>query len=171
GIKGGLNFAQYQTPVFPGGSKSSLTTFNGGFFVDFKFGNISIQPALNYTGKGGKYNETIMLSDDIGNSLGTEKGALEESLYYLELPVNVLYHIPVGIGKVFFGTGPYVAYGISGNAKFSNSDPNGMIPSETHPIHFGNNAYDTKPIQFGADAIAGFEFKNSVLLALNYDLG
>jgi len=143
---------------------SGITTFNAGVFVDFKIGNFSLQPALNYTGKGGSYNEILYYfypdlypGPAISNEPGTEK--VKEQLYYLQLPVNIVYHIPVVIGNIYFGAGPYVAQGLSGKTTY------------TEGSTFGNSADDVKATQFGADAIIGFKLRNGLLINANYDLG
>ena len=164
GFKAGANFS---TQTASGGgtstTSSSLTSFNAGVFVDLKFGLVSIQPALIFTGKGAKYAET----DDAGNKT-TE--SITEHLYYLELPVNLVYHIPVVVGSFYFGAGPYVAEGISGKVDVPGS-VSGTGSEEGGTVHFGSNQGDVTATQFGVNAIAGFKFANGFLINVNYDLG
>ena len=158
GIKGGLNFATFASS--DGGTSmtsNSITTFNAGVFVDLKFGNISLQPALNYTGKGGSYSETLVTP---GGSGVTE--VEKDNLYYLQLPVNLVFHIPVIVGNIYFGAGPYIAQGLSGTAKEG---------SDSQKITFGSASGDVRAQQFGADAIIGFKMAGGFLINANYDLG
>ena len=163
GIKGGLNFASFSssdngTSVKSGG----ITTFNAGVFVDFKFGNLSLQPALNYTGKGGTYSEFLRIPEpNIGGAAVSE--TVKDNLYYLQLPVNLVYHIPVIIGNIYFGIGPYIAQGLSGKQTYNGNN--------SQSVSFGNAEGDIKAQQFGADAIVGFKLKGGLLLNANYDLG
>lgn len=165
GIKGGLNFANMATSD-DGTNKTSgsLTTFNAGVFVDFKFGNLSLQPALNYTGKGETYQQIFFTPGPNGETENGGSSLVKVHLYYLELPVNLVYHIPVIIGNIYFGAGPYIARGISGNSSYSNGSSN-------EKITFGNGESDFEATQFGVDAIVGLKLKNGLLINANYDLG
>lgn len=164
GIKGGANFATFTASSNNSNlsvTSGSLTTFNVGVFADFKFGNISLQPALNYTGKGGKISENI----NTGSSNTTV--SLTERLYYLQLPVNLVYHVPAVVGNFYFGAGPYIAEGLSG--KVSGDDGSGN--NENQKVTFGNADGDLKQMQFGVDGIVGFKFTGGFLINANYDLG
>jgi hypothetical protein len=157
GIKGGANFAKFHASIDGlggSGSSGSLTTFNIGAFVDFKFGNVSLQPALNFTGKGGTSSTAI---DDESTSSGKVR------LYYLQVPVNLVYHVPAVVGDLYFGAGPYIAMGISGKAK----DDDG----NSGDIKFGSGADDLKRTDAGLNAIVGFKFKTGFLINANYDWG
>lgn len=155
GFKGGVNFATLNASASGTNlsvTSGTLTTFNVGAFVDFKFGNVSLQPALNYTGKGGKF------------SVSTEDfdGSAQIKLYYLQVPVNVVYHVPAVVGDFYFGAGPYVGVGISGKTKDSDGS--------TADVKFGSDG-DVKRTDIGANAIVGFKFKTGFLINANYDLG
>jgi len=175
GVKGGLNIStlNYSFPVTSSTGTtnmnlypSSIKSFNAGIFADFKFGNISLQPALNFTGKGGEAD--IETFDNTGKPLGTVASTL--TFYYLQLPVNIVYHVPVHIGNVYFGAGPYIAKGLSGTSKYPGNTANGEATTISNSINFGgDNGF--KPIETGIDAIAGFKFANGFLVNINYDLG
>ncbi len=175
GVKGGLNIStlDYSFPVTSSTGTTSLNlypssikSFNAGVFADFKFGSISLQPALNFTGKGGK--AEIETTDNTGKSLGTVASTL--TLYYLQLPVNIVYHVPVRIGNVYFGAGPYIAKGLSGTSKYPGNTANGEATTISNSVNFGgDNGF--KPIETGVDAVAGFKFTNGFLVNINYDLG
>lgn len=165
GIKGGVNFAtthQSQEGVLFNANPDLLTTFNAGVFADFKFGNISLQPALNLTGKGSR--NSIQFTDESGKIVETTSQKLK--LFYLQVPVNVIYHIPAIIGDIYLGAGPYVSKAISG--KITGPDQNGQ--SFSTDVKFGNEGI-IKSMEYGADAIAGITLKGGLLLNVNYDLG
>ncbi|WP_413668751.1 porin family protein [Mucilaginibacter sp. Mucisp86] len=157
GVKGGVNFATLHATVdgFSGsGNSGSLTSFNVGAFVDFKFGNVSLQPALNFTGKGGSSSFAV---DDETSSNSKVK------LYYLQVPVNVVYHVPAVVGDFYFGAGPYLGMGISGKAK----DDSG----NSEDVKFGSGQDEIKRTDAGLNAIVGFKFKTGFLINANYDWG
>lgn len=166
GIKGGLNFAELQqTESGSTFTSSALTTFNAGVFVDLKFGAISLQPALNFIGEGGSVQMSTFTHNPGGGSAiinYTDK----TKLYYLQLPVNLVYHIPVIVGDIYFGAGPYIARGLSGKTTTTFQGD-----SQTQDLTFGNADGDVKAMQYGADVIVGFKFKGGLLINANYDLG
>ena len=157
GFKGGVNFATLHATVdgvSGSGNSGSLTTFNVGAFVDFKFGNVSLQPALNFTGKGGSSSVSF---DGEANSGGKVK------LYYLQVPVNVVYHVPAVVGDFYFGAGPYLGMGVSGKAKDNSGN--------SEDIKFGSGQDEIKRTDAGLNAIVGFKFKTGFLINANYDWG
>lgn len=160
GFKGGVNFATLNASASGSNlsvTSGTLTTFNVGAFVDFKFGNVSLQPALNFTGKGGSFS---------GSSGEDFDGSAQFKLYYLQVPVNVVYHVPAVVGDFYFGAGPFLGMGVSGKEKVK---VNGAEQSED--VKFGSGEDEVKRTEFGANAIVGFKFKTGFLINANYDLG
>ena len=87
---------------------------------------------------------------------------------YIELPLNVLFRIPGGGGKVTLGGGVAVAKAIKG--KMTTSDANAN--NEKKDLSFGDNASNDFGIyDFGINALAGYEFKNNFFVTLNYNYG
>jgi len=155
GIRGGVNFADVSASSGSASvSLGTLTTFNAGVFADLKAGAISIQPGLFYTGKGFK------LSDS------DESGSAQLSLRYLQVPVNFVYHVPVVVGNIYFGAGPFAAFGLSGKTKATSGGT-----SIEQDVTFGDGEEDVKRTEFGLQGIAGFQLKGGFLVGLNYDLG
>jgi hypothetical protein len=154
GVSGGVNFAKIVVSLEGSSisaSTGSLTTFSVGVFADAPVGsNLSIQPGLYYTGKGGSQSESGETS--------------KLKLYYLQLPVNIVYNVPVSAGKLFFGAGPYAAYGLSGKQEATGES--------SVDVKFGSDvSSDVKRTDFGATGLVGFNFTNGLLLKANYDLG
>ena len=56
--------------------------------------------------------------------------------------------------------------GLSGKVKGSDGSN-----TASEDIHFGSGVDEFKKIDAGLNGIAGFEFKNGLLLGINYDLG
>lgn len=101
----------------------------------FKFG-------LEYIGKGAKFpfagsNNTIPLN-------------------YLELPLDLRYHYPLGPGYLHGGVGPYFAYGVGGSV-------DGISV-------YGENNGGFKRFDAGLNFQVGYNF-HGVVLDLSYDLG
>ena len=89
---------------------------------------------------------------------------------YIEVPANFVYHIPVGIGKVYFGAGPYYAVPVSG--KIVNTYTyNGNVLSSTDHASFGSGMNDYKTSDYGINIIGGLSFKYGLSLNLGYGIG
>lgn len=120
--------------------------------------SFTFQPGLNFTQKGSKFDIT-----DASGSL-----ELTQTLNYLELPLNVIYHTPAGNGRVFAGLGPVLGFGISGKAKSQFTGE----PEISEDIKFGNNEDDDyKAFELAGNILAGYEFSNSFFITVNYNIG
>jgi len=175
-VQGGLNLANI-TKTNDGQTEDNniLPTFNVGLMHRFGFSPVvALETGLLFTGKGSKAETYFTANGD--NYVKSKFNPL-----YLEVPVNVVFKIPVGAGSnVFFHGGPYVAVGVAGksisetkvgalvtrsedNIKFSNDDP--------FTSHQEDAAYDKlKRFDFGLNFGGGFSFKHFILKA-NYGLG
>ena len=140
-------------------TSDSKVGFTVGVISDISIAeSFTFQPSLNFTQKGSKFN----VSD------GSESMESSQTLNYIELPLNFLYHAPAGKGKFFAGLGPVVNYGISGTAKVKMGGE-----SMSEDINFGSNEDedDYKPFEFSGNILAGYEFSNGVFVAANYNAG
>ena len=186
-VKAGLNMSSLQEIALiqdgqAFGAASSLpskpvTGFNAGIFADMAFGHWSVQSGLVYTGIGGQNNSAFVPATLASGTNVTFYGYDTDKLNYLQLPVDVLYHVPVNFGYVFMGLGPYLGYGLSGTKKIlSYSIVNGTstpTAERTYPDKFGSNAYaaEFKKFDWGTNALLGVELKNKISLSIGYNYG
>lgn len=156
GIKGGVNFAQlYSTFENTTGSAAtgSLTTYSIGVFADVKISDkVSIQPGFNYTGKGG--------NEKNGDSV------IKAKLFYLQFPVNAVYHVEIDPGEIYFGAGPYLAYGLSAKVQVSDGKT-----SVSQNVGFGGGETKYQSLDAGFNALAGIKLDNGLLFDIHYDFG
>jgi len=149
GAKVGVNFAKIRA-VYDGDNDNdvkALTSFAIGGTADYALSDaLSIQPSLLFSGKGFKYKE-----DDYKFLM---------KLYYLELPINVVYKYDIGVLKIYGAAGPYFGFAIGGTW-----DDDG----DKDKIKFGdgNNDDNIKRGDFGLNIGAGVEV-NSFQIGLNY---
>lgn len=174
GISGGLNESSLGSSYVTGDNNSSLAGFHAGVFSDIDFGKLSIEPGLFYTTKG-KQGKAVLDDTNLGSG-GNSTIEYAKAIYnYLELPVNVLYNIPVSYGKIFIGGGPYMAYGLSAKTKikvvFTQSNGDTQVIEQTDPLIFGSKDGDIKRLDFGLGALGGFALKNGLLLSIGYEHG
>lgn len=155
GVRGGLSFANFAVSDGTRSSTAStVNTFALGVFADFKTGtNFSIQPGISYAGKG-----------SVGADAKTGTTA-DIKTYYLQIPINIVYHFPAAFGHVYLGAGPYAGIALSGKAKGRYSS------TLNEDIHFGDGPDDFKRTDFGLNGIGGFEFEGGFIIGINYDLG
>lgn len=159
GLKAGVNFSNISTSG--GGltlTTSNTTGFHVGALADIGFGHLSLQPGILYTTKGG--------------STGDGSGGNEKlTLNYIEVPVNLLYNISLGIGRVFIGGGPYAALGLSGKSTLTGAATSAGTGTESQNITFGSAAADVKNPDFGLNLIGGLRIKSGLSLSAGYGIG
>jgi hypothetical protein len=173
GVKGGLNtssFARSGNADYNSTGSNTLVGFQGGLFANLNLGNLSIQPAIIYTGKGGR---TYMdyIDDDIRDIIYGKA-----SIYYLQIPVNLIYHVPLTNGKLFVGAGPFVSRAINGRFNAYEKPANADVAAYyrdryASDIEFNSNKVNGfKSFDYGINGLIGVQL-NKVLLNVNYDLG
>jgi len=176
-IKGGLNLANVSiTDNGEIDDANTLASFQVGFVGTIpitKF--VGIQPGLLVTGKGSK--------TQAGNVGDANYYRARTNPIYLELPVNLIFRIPMektSGSNFFLGAGPYVAMGIAGKRKADGSIF-GVSFSREDNIEFSNDDPTTsgeegagfgilKRFDYGLNGLLGFEGKQA-FVAVNYGHG
>ena len=174
-VQGGLNLANI-TKTNDGQTEKNniLPTFNVGLMHRFALSPVvALETGLLFTGKGSKA-ETYFAGSD--NYVKTKFNPL-----YLELPVNMVFKIPMDKNSgFFFHAGPYAAMGVAGKAS-SESKFGPLISKSEENIAFSNDDPFTsdgedaqynklKRFDFGLNFGGGVAFQHFILKA-NYGLG
>jgi len=84
--------------------------------------------------------------------------------------LDFLYKGSLSGGKILLGIGPYVGFGIGGKIKSSSSSIDIKFKNDVSTSDIENAVY-YKPIDFGGNMMAGYEFANKLSFALNVFLG
>ena len=115
GILAGFNNStQRYADRVPKLEKKFYLLWHAGVAADIPIaGRFYLQPQLLVSAKGG--NSEVRDLDR--NVYFTSDLTSKVRLLYLELPVNVLYKLPLGPGKLIAGAGPYIAYGLGGKGQ------------------------------------------------------
>ncbi len=167
GIRAGVNF---QNINGKDASDKKLTNdlmpgFNVGVNAEIPIApGFYFQPGLLFSTKGAK-NSEVAAGQTIKSTI---------HISYVELPLNFLFKPTLGTGHLLLGFGPYVALGVDGKAKYE-----GAGASVTEDIKFQKNVKTTdpqnvsyfKPMDAGANILAGYEFGNKLSFQLNAQLG
>jgi hypothetical protein len=148
GIKAGANYSEQRVNVSHGAgffSNDNFKTFHAGLIGEMPIADrFYLQPQLLYTRKG--------------STLLSASGAPDTKVRidYIELPVNVLYKIPVSFGKVFAGTGATIAYGFRGKE---------MQAGQKRDVYSDLNTWKREDLSL--NFTAGLEFNNGLFLSVN----
>ena len=160
GIKAGVNFSKLSASASGVTLTSSTSTgFHIGGVVDIGFESWSLQPGILYSTKGGTYGSAA------------DGGTAKLTLNYIEVPVNILYNIPVGVGKIFVGGGPYFGYGISGTGTTTGAFTSTGSGTESQNLTFGSGPNDTKNPDYGVNFLGGIRFEKGFAVSVGYGLG
>lgn len=162
-ILGGVNFQNLNGKQFDDSKleNSLIVGYHAGVNVQLPIAsNFYIQPGLLFSTKGGK-NTTGELSTTY-------------NLYYLELPLNLVYKAPLGSGYFMLGFGPYIGYGIGGKA----TTEGGALTVKTD-VEFQNVVEINdpllvsyfRPFDAGGNIFFGYETAMGLFIQLNAQLG
>jgi hypothetical protein len=147
GIRAGLNLANEKIKNNTTARKgSSIARFHGGFVLDAPLSDrFYVQPQLLLTGKGSNDNNFIF------------------SPWYVELPVTLVYKLPVSdLVKIYGGLGPGIGLGVFG--KLRNDDFNFK-----RNLKFGEtNDADYKTVDFTGGFELGAEIGSHVAAGVGY---
>ncbi len=167
GIRGGVNFQNINGKDQDGNKLSNdlVTRFNIGANAEIPVGtDFYFQPGLLFTTKGAK-NEQVILGQNVTSTV---------NLSYLELPLNLIYKPALGTGHLLLGFGPYVAFGVGGKVKYEEGGSNQQQDVKFKNVVKASDADDVayfKPLDAGANLLAGYEFHNKFSFQLNAQLG
>lgn len=182
GIQVGGNVAFTQFEVGGDDDLTNKPKFGalGGFVADIPFGAISFRPELNFIQKG--YKNSRKGSETILGVTTAYEDVDKVRLNYLEIPLNFVYNIPAGSGKVFFGLGPNFGLGLSGKTKSESTVTVTGLGTNTEKsegdVKFdGNedggpaNILHLKRFDFGGNILAGYASNMGLTFNVGFTLG
>lgn len=152
GVQAGLTMATLKFDDLGDVDKKTKIGFTAGVFNNMPLStNIIFRPGLNFTQKGGKFEES------------GEKATF--TFNYLELPLDFIYKAP---GGFFVGAGPTLGYGLSGKVKYSGS---GIDDEEDLEFGSDEDKDDLKAFEFSGNLLAGYQISNGIFISVNYNFG
>jgi len=166
GLHSGLNFQTFSGKNIEGNklNLNFVPRFNVGVFVNIPIASeFYIKSGLLFTTKGAKSDQFLGMNM-----------AVEYNIAYIELPLSLLYKVALGNGHILLGCGPYISYGIVGNAEYTIANT-----TVKEKIEF-TNEYESssplawnnfKPFDYGANLFFGYELKNGFSWQLNTQPG
>ncbi len=175
-LKAGVNMANISvTNDGKVDDANMITSFQVGVVGDFPLvGEVfSFQPGVLFTGKGSKTQKGD------ASSLNYKKETFNP--YYIEVPANFVFKVPMGATKFFVGAGPYLGVGVAGKTKLEGKI-GGFVINGERDIDYSNDDPTTpnteegagfakvKRFDYGLNGTAGIEGK-TVVLGVNYGYG
>jgi len=148
---------------------SSRTGIHAGFIADLQFSATSwlyFQPGVIYYTKGRKYTSPYSATDSI------RAFSSSQFINYIDVPLNLVLKIPLGKkNKFIIGGGPYGSFFYNGKEKSETLFKDGRFKgTENDDLPVGKKSGEYKTIDYGVNALAGFEF-GRVFLTANYSHG
>ena len=167
---GNLGSANLKTAQDVGFSKTMKFLPGAGVVAQYDLSEkFAIRSGINYV----QYAVDMQTTLDEESSL---KVKAENRLHYLQVPVNVIYSIPVGNVKLYAGAGGYIGYGIGGHSTQTTSyimpDENEMVIVEKLKAFKkeADGGAGLKKFDAGASALAGIKLNNGVFANVGYQL-
>jgi hypothetical protein len=134
--------------------------------------NLYVQPILRYITKG-----TYLTPNSIAQGSYTES-TYRLNLHYLEVPLNVLYKVPVQQSRFVLGAGPYAAYSLNGtynvnviqNGQYLKTSRQGVNYDERDAF-VAPGSTDLSRWDAGVNVLVGFELTGLLTVNANYAYG
>lgn len=167
---GNLATASIKNPVDLNFKKTMKAMPGGGFVVLYAFNeNLAVRSGVNYLQNGVSLKTTI--EETVNMNV-----VIENNLHYVQVPINVLYTVPVARVQLFAGAGGYISYGVSGKSKLKLS----YIMPDGHPAETieelkafkkeEEGGAGLKRTDFGVGALAGIRLANGLFANAGYQL-
>ena len=159
GFSTGVNrFATQDGFSKPSNRSRYKTGFSAGLHTEIGIGKqFSLQPGLLFVTKGSiDYEKTTIIT-----------------VSHIEMPVNIIYKIRLGAGRLIVGAGPYaaVAVGGSGRDKESNTDIDVRFDNDIMFSQIGQGVAYVRRFDAGINGLAGYEFTSAIFFRVNSQLG
>ncbi|MGE7778032.1 porin family protein [Chitinophaga sp. NPDC101104] len=180
GVRGGMNasnieFSGDAADIIGKGYMDPLYGWHADLLLNIPLANrIYLQPYFRYIRKGATIRDQPWLKPDVPGTLVSKGRRME--LNYLELPLNVVYKLPVGKGYLTGGLGPYLGYGLSGRYTYQTTRDGQVQSHEYRKVRFSGGGDDADVIRMsrwdaGAHFSVGYEFFSSLTIAANCNIG
>lgn len=167
GVQAGVNFASQSIGSNESGGFTISTSSKAGFLIgavaEFPLAkSLNFRPELNYIQKGSK--TTGETADE----------SVLIALNYLELPLNMIYHANAGKGRVCFGAGPVLGYGLSGYTRIRSGgeELTTDIKFDGRPADDAADGYGhLKALDIGLNFFTGYQLSNGLFANAGYAFG
>ncbi|ARK10448.1 porin family protein [Fibrivirga algicola] len=143
--------------IDPGSVFKSSIGYRAGLMADVPVTDqLSIRPQLLYSTKGYKldFNSLFSSLGGLGGLLGSIP-EIKVATNFIELPIQAMYGLDAGAGRVVLGAGPYVGYALSA-----------AVDGKSTPFEAGSKRFD-----YGAALSVGYEMPSGLSVSAYYSHG
>lgn len=181
GVRGGMNASNIEfggdaADVIGKGYMKPLYGWHADLMLNIPLiDRVYLQPYFRYIRKGAVIRDQPWLKPDVPGMLVSKGRRME--LNYLELPLNVVYKLPLGKGHLTGGLGPYVGYGLSGRYSFMTTKDGETVSQDFRDVRFSrgsggdDNMIGMSRWDAGAHFSVGYEFFSSFTVSANCNIG
>jgi hypothetical protein len=174
-VIGNAGSASFNAEGLEGFKKPMKVGFGAGVVADVNLSDkFNFRPSLNFLQK--KAAVEYQTPDLPGKDF-----SINSTLNYLEMPLNLVYKIPVGASTAYIAAGPSIGYGISGKLKAKGwlASEEGEEPGEIIEVNESVDAFKKednegggfKRVAVSLNASAGIEFQNGLYINAGYLAG
>ncbi|ULQ53163.1 porin family protein [Flavihumibacter fluvii] len=177
GVQGiaNLSSADLDTEEMLNPTKNQKLFFSGGIVVEVPINtSFGIRSGVDFLSKGVGLNSSVGEVDGEISSLSFES---DVKLNYLQLPVQVVYNIPVKSVQLNAGLGGYAAYGVSGKLQLETTTTftDGGKGVEVEELDAFKKEEDggaeLQRFDFGVNASIGIKARSGLFANISYQLG
>lgn len=178
GIGGGYTLSATQIKESSGyksngiGTRSQLKNWHADLVINIPvYEKLYLQPLIRYVTKGAYLKPMALQQDAIVES------ANKIRLHYLEVPVNLILKIPISSGKLVFGGGPYLAYGLAGSYNLDIVYNGRVVQTNTESVAFSDRDRGITPgirlsrWDAGGNIMIGVELNDMIMINGNFSKG
>lgn len=90
---------------------------------------------------------------------------------YLSLPLHLTYNFKLGVGKLFLGAGPELAFGLGGKVKKYANGRTGKTSIKFDNKNENDDYVHFEPLDVLISSCVGYELNNGLFLSLGYSYG
>ncbi|MGN6437702.1 MAG: OmpA family protein [Agriterribacter sp.] len=154
-------FESYYTPY---------SGFHGGLFSELaldKKANWAVQASLLYSVKGRNFAKSY----DSAKSFLSDTSSIVSTwrMGYVELPVHLVYRIPISKRVRFIlGAGGYAGYNLSQKTTYEYYNGSGERTTYDNRLATGDEVNKYNKLDYGINALAGFDFNDRIMFTANY---
>lgn len=160
GLQGGLNLRTILGTDYEGNNLGYQLKlgFNAGVNVNVPIApDLYLQPGLLFSLKG--YTQEIVGTNSTTN------------MFYIEVPLNILFRPQAGDGHLLVGAGPYAGYGLFGNKIRGNDNDKIKFKNKVSLSDLSTAGGFYRPLDAGAGILFGYELYNGLFFILDVQIG
>ncbi|MBX3241599.1 MAG: OmpA family protein [Chitinophagaceae bacterium] len=152
------------------GYYSQYTGFHAGAYAEYaidKKANWTVQASVLYNMRGRNFSKSY----DSAKSFITDTSSIISKwrMNYAELPVNLVYRIPVSSNvRLIVGAGGYAGLYLNSKTSYTLYNGSGEQTHLDNTLATGDQVNKYNKFDYGVNGLAGFDFNDKIMITANY---